>query len=125
MRSGKEILNLFKRVRTICIILTGVFLISGMTSFSWAGNKEMVEDAVQDLDELNKQAVSQIPDIPKDGKVYLKANVTYDEKGSPVFDIYHKEISSPVQEKEIHLDNNQGIINSEKGRVKKNGSKND
>lgn len=69
-------------------ILLAVF-IAGSYTFSWAGNKQMVEKTVEELDDLNKQAVQQIPDLPKDGTVDMKARVTY-EKKKPVFDIYYK-----------------------------------
>ncbi len=69
-------------------ILLAVF-VAGSYTFSWAGNKQMVEKTVEELDELNKEAVQQIPDLPKDGKVDMKARVTY-EKKKPVFDIYYK-----------------------------------
>lgn len=69
-------------------ILLAVF-VAGSYTFSWAGNKQMVEKTVEELDDLNKQAVQQIPDLPKDGTVDMKARVTY-EKKKPVFDIYYK-----------------------------------
>ncbi len=69
-------------------IMLAVF-VAGSYTLSWAGNKQMVEKTVEELDDLNKQAVKQIPDLPEDGKVDMKARVTY-EKKKPVFDIYYK-----------------------------------
>ena len=43
-----------------------------------AGNAPMVEKSVEQLNRLNEQAVKQIPDLPRDGKVEIKAKVTGD-----------------------------------------------
>lgn len=113
---------LLKTVILLGALAYGLVCIPALSS---AGNREMIEDTVQELDELNKQAVSQIPDLPKDGKVYMKANVTYDKEGSPIFDIYYKEISSPVKEEGIELERNQQVKTSEKEEREKNVTKND
>ncbi len=42
---------------------------------SLAGNGPMVEKNIGELDRINKQAVGQIPDLPENGAVDLKANV--------------------------------------------------
>ncbi|MFO7665814.1 MAG: hypothetical protein R6V76_04290 [Desulfobacterales bacterium] len=69
------------------IIIICLLLVFPLLS-STAGNMEMVEDRTEEMDNLNKQMVSQIPDLPKDGKVDAKARVT-NESGRIVFDIYH------------------------------------
>lgn len=51
----------------------------------------MVEERTNELDELNKEAVQQIPDLPKDGTVELKAKVKL-RKGKTQFDIYHQKV---------------------------------
>ncbi len=87
------------------------FAVAGVCFFGsvfsvMAGNEKMVEDAVQELDKLNKQAVNQLPEHPKDGKIDLKAGVTYQD-GSPIFDIFEQHtISENSSEKSesIHLD---------------------
>lgn len=63
----------------------------------------MVEQRTKELDELNKQAVQQIPDLPKDGTVDLKANAKYRE-GKIQFDIYHQKVYDE-EEKIAELDN--------------------
>ena len=88
----------------LTVFCTGVFV-----SASFAGNKEMIEGEVKDLDALNKQAVQQIPDLPGDGHVSLKADVTY-ENGEPVFNIYHKEVTAePVEINETDEPNQQAV----------------
>ena len=47
-----------------------------LLSFSSAGNKKLIEDEVKELDKLNKQAIDQISDLPKDGHIDFKANVS-------------------------------------------------
>jgi hypothetical protein len=67
---------------------------------STAGNREMVENRTQEMDDLNKQMVDQIPNLPKDGKVDAKARVT-NEKGGIIFDIYH--VKTAVKEESLNL----------------------
>jgi hypothetical protein len=45
---------------------------------AWGGNREMVERRVQELDALNRSVVQQIPELPRDGQVKLKARVKPD-----------------------------------------------
>lgn len=88
------------RIRTL--LFAGCFLFS-LYAVSWAGNKAMVEQRTKELDELNKQAVEQIPDLPQDGTVELKANVK-NREGKIQFDIYHQKVYDE-KEKIAELDN--------------------
>jgi hypothetical protein len=67
---------------------------------STAGNREMVENRTQEMDDLNKQMVDQIPNLPKDGKVDAKARVT-NERGRIIFDIYH--VKTAVKEESLNI----------------------
>ncbi len=104
------------RIESLCwLAVTGVALV-GSAMFAIAGNKEMVEETVQELDELNIQAVEQVPDLPKDGTVNLKAGVTY-ENGAPIFDIYEEHVT-PEKVEDIPLDQKYTIDLQTKGRTK-------
>ncbi|MFZ5573452.1 MAG: hypothetical protein ACOZF0_23870 [Thermodesulfobacteriota bacterium] len=98
-----------------------LFLCIGWLSPVFAGNKKMVEKQTKELDELNKQAVQQLPDLPKDGTIDLKAKVRH-EDGEIKFDMVEHQItpksatsiqkgrrhqgsSTVVQEKAIDLGN--------------------
>ncbi|KPJ97716.1 MAG: hypothetical protein AMK71_12795 [Nitrospira bacterium SG8_35_4] len=104
-----------KTLAAVILFLGGVLYCS---SLSLAGNKQMVEQSVAELDELNRQAVRQIPDLPESGQVRIKADVTY-EKDSPVFDIHYREVTG---EKEGTLDfgGTKEEKSIEKGKVKNN-----
>jgi len=78
----------------ICLLL--IFSVSSST----AGNKEKVENRTQEMDELNKQMVGQIPNLPKDGKVDAKARVTH-EGGRIIFDIY--QVKTAVKEETLNF----------------------
>lgn len=78
----------------VCLIL--IFPVSSST----AGNKDMVENRAQEMDDLNKQMVGQIPNLPKDGKVDAKARVT-NEGGSIIFDIY--QVKTAVKEESLNF----------------------
>lgn len=77
----------------------------------------MVENTVQELDDLNKQAVQQIPDLPENGTVDMKAKVTY-EKNKPVFDIYYKQTTE--KDGAINFNNNRQKTPSQKEERLKN-----
>ena len=83
-----------KNVRILLVAGSMLFVFCCQAS---AGNREMVEERVQDLDELNRQAVQQIPELPVNGKVELIAHVSYKD-GAPVIDIYSQQITSEKEE---------------------------
>jgi hypothetical protein len=88
MMNGRKMKGYTSRIWLF--LFAGCFLFSLFT-VSWAGNKAMVEQRTKELDELNKEAVQQIPDLPKDGTVELKAKVKL-RKGKTQFDIYHQKV---------------------------------
>ena len=52
-----------------------------------AGNSEMVEERTEELEEINRQAVSQIPEeLPQEGQIEIKADVVQ-EKGETKVEI--------------------------------------
>lgn len=94
------------------LLAAGSLLLSMFGYPALAGNLEMVEESVKELDELNKKAVQQIPDLPETGTVDLKANVFYKD-GSPILDVYDKTITT---EKVQEINLNKGYtVDIEKG----------
>jgi hypothetical protein len=75
-------------IRTVYFV--PVFLIVCFFSISFAGNKDMVDERIQEMDDLNKQMVKQIPGLPRDGKVDAKARVS-SESGKINFEVYQVE----------------------------------
>ncbi|NOS77764.1 MAG: hypothetical protein HOP35_07435 [Nitrospira sp.] len=72
----------------------------------------MVEEAVKELDELNKEAVRQISELPSSGKVELETTVTYQD-GLPVFDFTSTRI--PTEKiQEIHFNEGHKIDSDER-----------
>ncbi len=65
----------------------------GCLSPVFAGNKKMVEKTTKELDELNKQIVQQLPDLPQDGTIDLKAKVRR-EDGEIRFDVIQQRVTS-------------------------------
>ena len=100
--------------RRFFLAMGGVVLFGSIYS-AMAGNKEMVEEAVQELDTLNKQAIEQLPEIPRDGIIDLKADVTYQD-GSPIFDIYDEHVT-PEKIEDIPLNQEYTIDLQTKGRT--------
>ncbi len=58
-------------VRLISVLIVMAFA----PGLSLAGNGPMVEKNINELDRINNEAVRQIPDLPRNGSVDLKANV--------------------------------------------------
>lgn len=72
-------------------VVPALLLSAVLTLPASAGNKEMVEKSVRELDKLNQEAILEIPDLPKDGTVNYKAVVT-EEQGQRKYDFIYKEI---------------------------------
>ena len=64
-----------------------VCLIVFFFSTSYAGNKDMVDERIKEMDDVNKQMVKQIPGLPMNGKVDAKAKVS-SESGKIIFEVY-------------------------------------
>ncbi len=71
----------------LCALPGLLFLVSSVQ----AGNKEMVEKDVLELDELNKSVVLSLPDLPAHGEVEIEADIRYRE-GKPDIEILRKKI---------------------------------
>lgn len=108
------VINMNNCLRLISLISV-VFIVSAFSTVS-AGNKEMVEERVQELDDLNKQMVKQIPGLPRDGKVDAKAKVI-NESGKINFEVYQVKSAA----KEASLDFGGGQQKSESGAVPEPG----
>jgi len=67
-------------------------IIAMTISSAWAGNRHMIEKRVQELDRLNKMAVSSLPELPANGTVEIRAHVSY-KNDSPIFRIYNRKFS--------------------------------
>lgn len=81
-----------KNICLVRFISAGIF---GLTllfpALDWAGNKEHVENRVEELDNMNKKIVSGFPGIPKNGTIKYKAIVT-ESSNSPQVKIIEKQI---------------------------------
>jgi hypothetical protein len=73
-----------------------IFFVISMSSFLWAGNRKMVENRVDELDRLNREAVKQVAGEPESGVINIKVRVipekngwrieSFDEKKQPATD---------------------------------------
>ena len=79
---------------------------------SWAGNKEIIEKRIVELDNLNKQAVRQIPNLPKSGRVRLKANVIPELDG-----VRFKVIKQDIQKRTVM--NTPSVLSSSSSRMER------
>lgn len=112
-------------IKAVFCILCSAFSSVLFCSAAPAGNRELVEDRVQELDELNKQAVRQVPDMPKDGRIEIKAKAIPQKEGF-TFEIYEKKITpaTPVKEETINFGGNEKMVdpngeNGESGKENK------
>ncbi len=80
------------RIRNIFAIKV-IFILTIVCSLSWAGNEEIIEERIEELDSLNKEAIEQVPDIPENGKINLKATVIQKD-GTVDLTILQKEIEA-------------------------------
>lgn len=90
------------------LVLVGLFLTP--VSPAIAGNKEIVEERVQELGEVNEQAVRQIEDLPSHGQVEIKADVR-EQEGEPVIEIREKRvIPGETRDETIDLTKSKGVL---------------
>ena len=62
-----------------CII--GIFFVITISSLLWAGNREMVEKRIDELDKLNKEAVNQIAGKPESGIINIRVRAIPEKYG--------------------------------------------
>ncbi len=91
----------FKRTRLAWLVAAVLFLAPG--AGSWAGNEKIIDERTRELEELNKRAVEQVPDIPGNGTIHIKADGAYRE-GEIRFTIRESSTTSTMREGEA-LDN--------------------
>jgi len=75
--------------------ITGIFFVITASSLLWAGNREMIEKRVGELDKLNKEAVNRIAGQPESGKINIKVRVI-PEKDGYRFEAVDKETTSSM-----------------------------
>jgi hypothetical protein len=68
--TGRILFSVFTTTGFVILALTGRVVL--------AGNEPMIERNIQELDQINRQAVGGIEGLPKNGTVELKANVKMD-----------------------------------------------
>lgn len=91
---------------SIALAVAGAFLAAGLCQ---AGNKEMVEQRVQELDDLNRQVVGQIKELPSDGQVDLKAHVIVQD-GTPSVEILEKRVVETKGAKDAPIEFKKGNV---------------
>ena len=64
------------RWHDVTILAAAVFLAAA--GIAWGGNREMIERRIEELDRLNRSVVQQVPDLPRDGQVHIRAQVEPD-----------------------------------------------
>jgi hypothetical protein len=105
----------------VILVLSPFFTIQ----FTWAGNAAIIEKEIDQLDQLNKSIVRNIPALPKNGNVKTKAIVSRKKKNTDiVFKTFDKE-TSLEKEGRIQLDDNQKITNFGTTRAKDNDNQKD
>ncbi|SDU35542.1 hypothetical protein [Desulfobacula phenolica] len=88
MKSGKQ-----KFLFLILAVMVNFSAITCcITSDVWGGNKQHVEERVEELNTLNKVIINQEIKIPKSGKIKFKATVIENEKTGPNITILEKNI---------------------------------
>ncbi|MFH1976452.1 MAG: hypothetical protein ABIJ52_13005 [Pseudomonadota bacterium] len=76
-----------------CII--GFFFVITTSSLLWAGNRDMVEKRVDELDKLNKEALNQIAGQPESGIINIRVKAI-PEKDGYRFEPIDKETTSSM-----------------------------
>jgi hypothetical protein len=80
------------RTRNLLVIKC-VFALVITCSLTWAGNEEVIEERIEELDALNKEVIKQVPGVPENGKINLKAGIIQKD-GTVDLTILQKEIDA-------------------------------
>jgi len=72
--------------------MVGIFL----TPVAQGDNQKMIEQRTQELIGINEQAVRQVPNLPKDGQVELKAQVQPRSDGTYDIQILESKVMPPT-----------------------------
>lgn len=100
------------------VLVWGIWSVLLLSSLSpaWAGNRRLIEGKIRELDETNRKAVQQIPNLPQDGRVDLKARVFYRGEACSI-DLRDYRVT-PVENQGIHSHDRPGEVTAEeKGRM--------
>ena len=73
------------------LVVCSTVLLCLPATWSLAGNKKMVEKEVAELDATNKQVISELPDLPVNGQVNVKARF-HGERGDNEVEILQSDI---------------------------------
>ncbi len=66
-----------KRWPLFFLSIAAALLLAGT---AWGGNRKIIEKRVEQLDQINRQVVQQVPDLLRDGRVHVRAKVKPDAK---------------------------------------------
>ena len=78
------------RWHLVFLPIAAVLLVAGAV---WGGNRKMIEQRVEELDRINREVVQQVPDLPRDGRVHVRAKVKPDAK----VEILESEVIRPAR----------------------------
>lgn len=101
-------------MRKIVIFIMVVFLLSAFSPVAPAGNKDMVEKRVDELDKLNKEAVNQIAGRPGNGIINIKVRAIPGKDGYR-FEPIDKETTSSMPETILPKDSSDKFFSFREG----------
>ena len=97
----KKRIFIINNICLICFLALTLFC-----SISWAGNKKLIQQRVQELEELNRSVLHRIPGMPRYGHIILKVKVLSKESTMD-FNILQREVTvTETKIDTVNLDNN-------------------
>ncbi len=104
------------------LVMPCILALAVTCPLSWAGNEDIIEERIEELDALNKEVIEQVPGVPENGKINLKAGIIQKE-GTVDFTILQKEIDAiETKNSTIRLGSyQQEKIETEKGDINLEG----
>lgn len=100
----------YRRWQIFAVTSMALFALQIFYTMAVAQNSHLIEKSVETLDKINKEALKQLTDIPRDGKVQLEGKgYQRGEKIKVKIERYHV---TPVQERSIQLDGKSAVTRS-------------
>jgi hypothetical protein len=82
--------NIYKK----CLGMMGIVLTVCIASLCEAGNKGMVKSRIRELDGINKNAVSKIPNIPQNGKISIRGHIYPEGESAVQYKVYDRKMET-------------------------------
>lgn len=89
-------------VKVIIFLSLFLYITTAVTTAHAASNTHLIEERVETMEKINQEALKQVPEIPRDGRIELEAE-GYERGGNIEIEVKRYKVA-PLEERTINLD---------------------